>query len=162
MTLTSAALMVSIVASGLFAGLMLTLVVILERMWRAMSVTGYIHTMQSFLPIAKGNPIITLITLLPIVAPIPALIELNTASARTLFILALIGLVLACGPLLVTLRFNFPIYDAMMGWQADRPAQDWQAVRARFFRMNLIRLSLAFAAMVCFLMVLSAAGGLQR
>ena len=55
MTLTSAALMVSIAASGLFAGLMLTLVVILERMWRAMSVTGYIHAMQSFLPVAKGN-----------------------------------------------------------------------------------------------------------
>ncbi|MBZ0290545.1 MAG: DUF1772 domain-containing protein [Anaerolineae bacterium] len=151
------ALIVSIIACGLFAGLMLTLVVLLERMWRALPVTGYIQAMQSFLPVAKGNPIITVITLLPIVAPIPALLALNAASARTPFILASIGLLLACGPLLVTLRFNFPIYDTMMGWQTDPLPQDWQQMGNRFFRMNLIRLSLALAAMVCFLLALSGA-----
>jgi uncharacterized membrane protein len=156
MTLTDFALISSVVAIGLFAGLMMTLVIVLQRMWQTLPDAAYVEAMQSFLPVAKGNPVITLITLLPILLPIVALIDRRVEAASSQFFLILIGLILACGPLLVTLRFNFPVYDTMMGWQAIRPPRDLSRTRTRFFMLNLARLILASGAMLCFLLALMA------
>lgn len=61
---------------------------------------------------------------------------------------------LALGILIVTLRVNFPLYDAMMGWQGAAPGGDWQHVRGRFHTMNFVRFSLALAAHISFLVAL--------
>lgn len=148
--------MVGVVSIGLFAGLMLTLVVILHRMWANLPIPAYVEAMQSFLPAAKGNPIITLITLLPILAPIVVLLRFGSDLTSTRFVFTLIGLVLACGPFLVTLRFNFPIYDTMMSWESANPPPTLPQTRMRFFILNLIRLMLASGAMFCFLLALLA------
>jgi uncharacterized membrane protein len=152
-TLTNVALIVSSVSVGLFAGLMLTLVVILHQMWLKMTPSSYIESMQSFLPAAKGHPIITALTLLPIGTPILALIELGNPSDGR-FVLSLIGLLLASAILFVTLRLNFPIYDTMMGWQPRQPAADYERVRRRFFHLNLTRMLLSSGALLCFLLAL--------
>lgn len=138
----------SSVALGLFAGLMMTLVIVMQRMWGRMPVRDYIVAMQSFLPAAKGHPVITVLTLLPFLAPIIALIQLADDPATVRFGIILVGTVLAVGPLVVTLRFNFPIYDTIMSWQPDTVPDDWQQVRQRFFWLNVARLTLALIAMV--------------
>jgi uncharacterized membrane protein len=158
MTLADVMLIISIIATGLFAGLMLTLVVILQKMWLQMPPTDYMQSMQTFLPAAKGNPIITVITLLPILAPILALIDLRANPSSRTFLLTLMGLVLAVGPFVVTLRFNFPVYNAMMNWQPEQPQAGWQALQMRFFVLNVVRLLLALAALLCFVLALASLG----
>jgi uncharacterized membrane protein len=142
-------------ASGLFAGLMLTLVVIMDRMWRSLPASAYIESMQAFLPAAKGNPIITLLTLIPILLPVIALIGGAADSDSAPLVLPLVGALSSLAILLVTLRFNFPIYSAMMSWSADAPPQGWQAMRQRFQMMNGLRFALALTALVCFLVALA-------
>jgi uncharacterized membrane protein len=156
MPLVDAALIVSIISTGLFAGLMMTLVVIMQRMWAALPVTTYMEAMQSFLPAAKGNLFVTIIMFLPIFAPVGVLVGLRNESESSQFLLTLVGLILACGPFLVTLRLNFPIYDAMMHWQPTNPPHNWQQTRTRFFVLNLLRFILALGAMLCFLLALIA------
>ena len=142
-------------ASGMFAGLMLTLVVIMDRMWRTLPASAYIDSMQAFLPAAKGNPIITLLTLIPILLPLIALIAWAADADSAPFVLTLVGALSSLAILLVTLRFNFPIYSAMMSWSAGAPPQGWQAMRHRFRMMNGFRFVLALIALVCFLVVLA-------
>lgn len=149
MNLPTLLLMAAVVASGLFTGLMLTLVVVMQRIWSALPAPAYVDAMQTFLPAAKGHPIITTITLVPILAPIVALAALSDAPASGAFIAALAGTLLALGPLLVTLRLNFPIYDTIMAWTSPPPG--WESVRQRFYRLNLLRLGLMLAAHLCLL-----------
>lgn len=154
MSLSDLALIASSIATGLFSGLMMTLLIVLERMWRQMDAPAYVANMQTFLPAAKGHPVVTVLTLLPFLAPILALLDFGSAAASPRFVLTLLGTLLALGPLLVTLRFNFPLYEAIMGWGADGPPDDWQRVRQRFFLLNAVRFLLALGAMICFLLVL--------
>jgi hypothetical protein len=158
MILAEIMLILSIIAAGLFAGLMLTLVVILHRMWLTMPAETYIRSMQTFLPAAKGNPFITTITLLPIIAPIAALVDGRANAGTGAFGLTLIGLILAFCPLLITLRLNFPIYQTMMNWQTASPPANLPQTRTRFQALNLARLLLAVGAMLCFLLALTRAG----
>ena len=148
------ALAISLVCSGLFAGLMLTLVIVLQRMWLAMTYERYILSMQLFLTSAKGHPIITALTLLPIVLPLFTLAEINTGWSLTIT-LALMGAVASLLVLIVTLRLNFPIYEAIMAWQPNQqPDDDWQAIRTRFYQLNLMRFVLSLMATNCFLLAL--------
>lgn len=150
-------LILSIVALGLFAGLMMTLVIVMERMWRALEAPSYVEAMQTFLPAAKGDPVIATLTMLPFLAPIIALILLARAgdAASTQFTATLVGTIFAVGPFVVTLRLNFPIYQTIMGWKAGTTPNNWQDIRQRFFMLNLIRMSLALAGMLCFLLALN-------
>jgi hypothetical protein len=107
--------------------------------------------MQTFLPAAKGHPVISAITILPIILPLLALASLSAIRAG----LALIAAVLALLPLLLTLRLNFPIYDTIMAWQPDAMPADWQAVRHRFHRLNLARFVASILAMLFFMVALS-------
>lgn len=143
----------SLVCSGLFAGLMLTLVIVLQRMWYAMAYKRYVMSMQTFLPAAKGHPIITALTLLPIVLPLLTLAEVKTGWSLTITF-ALAGAAASAAILFVTLRLNFPIYDAIMAWDSENVDPDWQAIRTRFYYLNVTRFALAFLATHCFLLAL--------
>lgn len=153
MTPAELALIASIIATGLFSGLMMTLVLVNQRIWAAQNAAAYIADMQTFLPAAKGHPVIATLTLLPFLAPIVAIVAYaGDGGARLALVIA--GTLLAAGPFFVTLRFNFPIYDAIMGWEPGSEPAGWQAVRRRFYVLNLTRLLLAFSAMLCFLLAL--------
>ncbi len=155
MTLAELAIVLSIIASGLFAGLMLTLVIVLQRMWRQMSPHDYIASMQRFLPAAKGHPVITAMTLVPILAPPLASFGFVRAGGWGLGVVSIVGALLMLGVLIVTLRLNFPIYDAVMAWEPNTEPDNWQAIRARFYALNGIRLGLSLALTVCLLLVLA-------
>ncbi len=71
--------------------------------------------MRAFLPAAKGNPVITLITMAQFLAPVPALVEAIVVGDVVRAVLLGAGVLLALAPLVVTVRANFPIYAAVVG-----------------------------------------------
>jgi hypothetical protein len=50
------------------------------------------------------------------------------------------------GPILTSRFAAEPLYDVMLGWDADDPPPDWQAARARYYRINVVRASCSLAA----------------
>lgn len=148
------ALSIGIISAGLFAGLMLTLVVLLDRVWRVPSDREAVAALQVFLRTAKGDPVITAVMLLQFVAPIVAVVTLWSPD-RTGSVLTLVGATAAAGPLVVTFGWNFPIYATVSAWRPEAPPADWAEVRHQFRRLNTARLALTLFAAICYLITLS-------
>jgi uncharacterized membrane protein len=151
--LSTTALAISVTGSGLFSGLMLTLVVVLHRMWLSMPYERYVMSMQAFLSAAKGHPIITILTIAPIILPLLTLGQIADGLSLSI-IFALIGAGASLTILFITLRLNFPVYDAIMAWEPEQLAPDWQTIRRRFYQLNRVRFVLAVFSTVCFLLAL--------
>lgn len=137
---------------GLFAGVMLTLVVILQRQWDRQDQATYVPAFRSFLRVAKGNPVIAALTFAGFLGPFGLAAQAyGVGSPDRALWFGGAGAVFLIGCLGVTLRLNFPIYDRAMGWQTADDAQGWQEVRRRFFALNGVRLG---AACATFLLVM--------
>ena len=132
----------SIVSSGLFAGLMMTLVFIMQRQWKTMTREGYYQNFKGFLSVAKGDGLITVLTLFSFLIPIPVgIIEILRGAFMEGLLVLIAGLVFLLGCFLVTMKLNFPIYNKVMAWKSADDAEDWDWVRRRFFLLNIIRFS---------------------
>jgi len=142
-------LTLALLSIGLFAGLMMTLVVIMQRQWNMLEQEEYVRLFKGFLLIAKGNSIVTLLTLasflLPATVGITHLISGNTYQGG---IMIAAGIVFFIGCFGVTMRLNVPIYAKVIGWENAESATDWQEVRRRFYILNVTRM---ISAMVSFL-----------
>ena len=53
---------------------------------------------------------------------------------------------LADGPILTSRFAAEPLYDVMLGWDADDPPPGWQAARDRYYRINAVRMSSSLIA----------------
>ena len=62
MNMFKTAYILSVLCVGLFAGLMMTLVVIMHKHWSKLEGKEYVFYFKGFLMIAKGNPFISLLT----------------------------------------------------------------------------------------------------
>lgn len=125
-----------IVCVGLFSGLMMSLVVLLQPKWRQQSAAEYITDIQPFLRVGKGNRVVTLILFVGLLAPIPTLLGSDPQTR----ILTLVGLIVfGCGALGITVLFNLPTYAALMRLNAQSPTPDWEALRQRFYYLNVLR-----------------------
>lgn len=60
----------TIITTGLFSGLMMTLVFILQKQWLSMSCNEYYSNFQGFLKVAKGNVLVTVLTLFSFLVPL--------------------------------------------------------------------------------------------
>lgn len=150
----------SVTAAGLFAGLMLTLVVLMEPTWNQPHTPESIAALQVFLRVAKGHLIITLLTFAALLLPIPALLLLWQIGNSIAFLLALIGfLSFGLGVFGVTLRLNLPLYEVLMALEPENPTKNWQQFRQRFYWLNRIRGFFAGVAHILFLCALVATSG---
>lgn len=137
----------SVVSTGLFAGLMMTLVFLLQRQWNDQDRATYATSFRQFLLAAKGHPLVTLLTFASFIAPSILAVLAFRAGLRdvgTLDAIAAGTFFLGC--FLVTTLLNLPIYDRVIAWQDESDAGEWQAVRTRFFVLNLIRFTCALAS----------------
>jgi len=135
---------------GLFAGLMMTLVVIMQRQWESLGKNEYVPYFKGFLLTAKGNPVISLLTFTSFLLPWGmGTLQLLNGAALQGWISISAGVIFFGGCLLVTLWLNFPIYNKVIGWEHAEAATDWQEVRGRFYRLNVIRMSSALLTFVC-------------
>jgi hypothetical protein len=89
-----------------------------------------------------------------VIAPAVALIATDDAGG-TAFVLTALGLLIAfAGALLVSNRLAEPNYDRMLAWDPSHMPEDWQSVRAYYFRLNWVRAVATWAAFGLFLAAL--------
>jgi hypothetical protein len=141
----------SVVATALWSGLLLTLTTILHPMFAPRSAAGFTDDMRRFLPIARKSPTNYVLVLAMVAGPVVALVGLRSEAGSAPFLLTAAGLAATIvGPLLMSSRLAEPNYTVILSWDpADVPA-DWLVARARYFRLNWIRAALTWLALVLF------------
>lgn len=156
MSLFQIALGIAIISTGLFTGLVLTMLFIFEPLLNQLSATEYTELMQRFLKVARRSPLNIALMTISILAPIPALLGFYQSSNWLAFGFVSIGLtIFFVGMFLVSRFFNEPLYDRILGWTAKMPPADWQAARQQWHVLNLVRACASCAAFMLFLTTLS-------
>jgi len=129
------------------------LVLILHRVMAEMDGPDFARFLGRFLPIARKVPFNYIAVIGMVVAPIVALVALD--SGETAFVLTALGLVLTiAGPLIVSNRLSEPNYDVMLGWNPDAMPEGWEAIRRKYFKLDWIRAVATWAAFALFLAAL--------
>ncbi|WP_404783218.1 anthrone oxygenase family protein [Altericista sp. CCNU0014] len=156
MFLVQISLGIAIVSTGLFTGLVLTMLFIFQPLLDRLSATEYAELMQRFLKVARRSPLNIALMLISIFAPIPALFGFYQSSNWRAFGLASIGLtIFFVGMFWVSRFFNEPLYDQILGWTVQSPPPDWQAARQQWYVLNLVRGWASGSAFVLFLITLN-------
>ena len=142
----------SVLAAGLWSGLLLTLTTILHPMYASRDGAGFAQDMRRFLPIARRSPTNYILVVLLLLAPVLALVGLRRDPAGLPFVLTAVGLAATVvGPLLMSSRLAEPNYEVILGWDPRAVPDDWLVARARYFRLNWIRAGLTWTALGLFL-----------
>ena len=156
MSLAQVALDIAIISTGLFTGLLLTMLWIFQPMLNQLSATEYAEWMQRFLKVARRSPLNIALMFTSLLAPIPALFSFYQAANWLAFGLVLIGVVIFfIGMFLVSRFFNEPVYDEILGLNVQEPSQNWQTLRQKWYVSNLIRVCASGTAFLLFLVTLS-------
>jgi hypothetical protein len=141
---------VAVISTGLFTGLLMT-VLFFERALRDLSGTEFTVVMQRFLKITRTHPLNYGMVLTSGFVPIAVLVILRENPGSSTFLLTLLGLLAFwCGPVLTSRFVAEPVYGVFMSWEADAPPQDWREARERYFRANVFRGLGSAVAFVCF------------
>ncbi|MGF1505994.1 MAG: anthrone oxygenase family protein [Anaerolineae bacterium] len=145
------ALAVSVLAAGLFSGLMFTLIFLMQLKWDRQTAAEYFTDIQPFLEVGKGNRVIALVLFVGLLAPIPALLGTGDLQTGAVTLLILTGMIIfGLGALGVTVVLNLPTYHAIMSLNPQSPDDSWQTLKQRFFRLNLMRFIASFVALLLF------------
>lgn len=130
----------AIVSTGLFAGLMMTLVFLLQRQWLRQDKNEYAIYFKQFLLVAKGHPLVTLLSFVSFIAPFYLATQ---ASGKVAWLYIASGTVFLVGCFIVTVFLNLPIYRRVIAWRTASDYTNWKEVRAKFFTLNIIRFTSA-------------------
>jgi uncharacterized membrane protein len=142
---------VAVISTGLFTGLLMTVLFFFERALRDLSGTEFTVVMQRFLKITRTHPLNYAMVLTSGFVPIAVLVMLRENPGSPSFVLTLLGLLAFwCGPVLTSRFVAEPVYGVFMSWEADAPPQDWREARERYFRANVVRGLGSAVAFVCF------------
>ena len=142
---------VAVISTGLFTGLLMTVLFFFERALRDLSGTEFTVVMQRFLKITRTHPLNYGMVLTSGFVPIAVLVILRENPGSPTFLLTLLGLLAFwCGPVLTSHFVAQPVYGVFMSWEADAPPQDWREARERYFRANAVRGLGSAVAFVCF------------
>jgi hypothetical protein len=141
----------SVIAAGLWSGLLLTLTTILHPMFAARGATGFTEDMRRFLPIARRSPTNYVPVVALICSPVVALVGLRDQAGSAPFVLTSVGLAATVtGPLLMSSLVAEPDYAVILGWDPSAVPEDWRIARRRYFRLNWIRGALTWLALTLF------------
>jgi hypothetical protein len=135
-----------VISTGLFTGLLMTVLFFFERALRDLSGTEFTLVMQRFLEITRTHPLNYAMVLISGFVPIAVLVMLRESPGSPSFVL----IAFWCGPVLTSRFVAQPVYGVFMSWEADAPPQDWREARERYFRANVIRGLGSAVAFVCF------------
>jgi hypothetical protein len=142
---------ITIVSTGLFTGLLMTVLFFFERALRDLSGSEFALVMQSFLKITRTHPLNYAMVLISGLAPAAVLVMLRENPGSPAFVLTAAGLLAFwCGSILPSTFIAQPLYEVFMGWEIDAPPQDWREARDRYFRVNVLRGLGSAVAFVCF------------
>jgi uncharacterized membrane protein len=151
MTFTHILLGIIVISTGLFTGLLMTVLFFFERALRDLSGTEFTLVMQRFLKITRTHPLNYAMVLTSGFLPIALLVMLRERPGSSSFVLMAAGLLAFwCGPILTSRFVAQPVYGVFMSWKSDAPPQDWRDARDRYFRANVVRGLGSAVALVCF------------
>lgn len=152
MTLAHIALGIGVITTGLFTGLLLTMILIFQPVLNSLNASEYTMFMQRFLKVARISPLNIVLIITSIIAPIVALILIRENTGSPIFLLTLVGLlVFIVGVFLISRTLNEPLYDVIDSWIIQSPPDDWQEFRDRWYRLNLLRMPASGLAFMLFL-----------
>jgi uncharacterized membrane protein len=150
-TLTHVFLGAAVFSTGLFTGLLTTVLFFFERALKDLSGSEFALVMQRFLKITRTHPLNYAMVLTSGLAPVAVLVMLRESPGSPAFVLTAAGLLAFwCGSMLPSTFLAQPLYGVFMSWEIDAPPQDWQAARNRYFRLNVVRGLGSALAFVCF------------
>ena len=131
---------VSVIFTGLFTGLMFTFIVVIQRMLAPLSASDYTRIMQSLIHGADDPPLVPLVVVIGMVAPLVTLIKLRHARQSAVWKLTFWGwLVFVVGVFIVTVGINAPINNQIVKWPVQSPPANWMELRDRWNSLNWIR-----------------------
>ncbi len=151
MTSMQVLLGITVVNTGLFTGLLMTVLFFFERALRDLSGPEFTLAMQRFLKITRIHPLNYAMVLTSGILPVAVLVMLRENLGSSSFVLSAIGLLAFwCGSILPSTFIAQPLYGDFMSWEIDAPPQDWRETRDRYFRVNVVRGLGSAIAFVCF------------
>ena len=155
MTWIHAVLAVAVISTGLFTGLLMTVLFFFQRALKDLSGPEFALVMQRFLGITRTHPLNYAMVLISGTAPIVALVMMRNNPDSLAFVTTLLGLLAFwCGSILPSYFVAQPLYGVFLGWETDAPPKDWRRARERYFRLNVFRGLGSAAAFVCFVISL--------
>ena len=151
MTFIHVLICIIVISTGLFTGLLMTVLFFFERALRDLSGTEFTVVMQRFLKITRTHPLNYAMVITSGFLPVALLVMLRENPGDPSFVLIGVGLlVFWCGPVLTSRFVAQPVYGVFMSWKIDAPPQDWLKARDRYFRANVVRGLVSAVAFVCF------------
>ena len=149
-------LIVAVISTGLFTGLLMTILAFFERVLRDLTSSEFTLVMQRFLGVGRTHPLHYGLVITSVLAPVVALFLLRGSTGSLAFLLVLAGLVsFFAGVVLASRYLVEPVYDVFLSWEVESPPGDWREARDRYFGLNVIRGTGSGAAFVLFLISLS-------
>jgi uncharacterized membrane protein len=150
-TLSHIFLGAAVFSTGLFTGLLMTVLFFFERALKDLSGSEFALVMQCFLKITRTHPLNYAMVLTSGLAPVAVLVMLRESPGSPAFVLTGAGLLAFwCGSILPSTFIAQPLYGVFMSWEIDAPPQDWREARNRYFRLNVVRGLGSALAFVCF------------
>ena len=126
MTLIHFILGVAVLSTGLFTGLLMTVLFFFERALKELSGSEFALVMQRFLKITRTHPLNYAMVLTSGIAPVAVLVMLREIAGSPTFMLTAAGLLAFwCGSILPSTFIAQPVYGVFMSWEIDAPPQDW-------------------------------------
>jgi uncharacterized membrane protein len=126
----------SILTTGLFCGLMMTLVFVFQRQWDLLDDETYKNTFRIFLRTAKGHWLITILVVYSFIVPI--VIGLKEIETTQGIVRLLAGIIFFTGCFVVTFLFNLPIYNTIIN-SSNEELKNPKEIKKRFYILNIIR-----------------------
>jgi hypothetical protein len=152
------ALVASVFFSGLAAGFLGGLCMIVRPMQEAMDGREFRTFMETFLRFAGhswGKVFNYAWSGGMTIGPVVALVLLWDDPGSTSFLLTAIGLgIVIVGVLIVSNVWKTPTYNVILAWDPEALPADWEAGRRRYFTINWIQLAVTWAAFALFLVAL--------
>ena len=151
MTSIQVLLGIAVVSTGLFTGLLMTVLFFFERALKDLSGPEFALVMQRFLKITRTHPLNYAMVLISGLTPVAVLVMMRENLGSPSFVLSAIGLLAFwCGSILPSTFIAQLLYGVFMSWEIDAPPQDWREARERYFRVNVVRGLGSAIAFVCF------------
>jgi hypothetical protein len=158
MTAEEWALAASVFFSGLAAGFLGGLCMIMRPMQAAMDGQDFRNFMEAFLRYADhglGRVFNYAWSLGMGIGPIVALVLLWDDPGSTSFVLTAIGLaIVIVGIYIVSNVWKTPHYKVILAWDPEDMPADWEAGRQRYFTINWIQFATTWGALALFLVAL--------
>ena len=121
---------ITVLSTGLFTGLLMSVFFFFQRALKDLSGSELALVMQRFLQITRTHPLNYGMVLTSGFTPILVLVMLRENPGSLAFVLIAVGLLAFwCGPILTSRFVAEPVYGEFMSWEVDAPPKDWREAR---------------------------------